>query len=404
MTQSSGSTRDFARIRGDLDRMQTAIRDAGLDGWLLYDLHARNDVTARLIGLGDMSRRFFVLVPAEGEPTAIIHGIEEAPWEQWQWRRRVYVGWQELVTAVRETVGGLGRIAMETSPNAAVPAIDLVPAGIVELVRSAGVEIVSSGDLVTQFYSCWTPEQLHSHHTASAVLAQVAQAAFTRLASAVTAGEKVNEDTLRAWVIADLEAHGVGVGADSIAATGMNAADPHYAPQNGGAVFRKGDVVLLDLWSKESDDMVYADQTWMAYLGPQVPERAARLFAVIRDARDAAVEFLQNEWQAGRTIEGRQVDDVTRRVITDAGHGAFFIHRTGHSIDTATHGMGPNIDNLETRETRRIIPGVGFSTEPGIYIPGEIGMRTEINVYVGDNGPEFTTPDPQHEISALLPR
>jgi Xaa-Pro dipeptidase len=395
--------RDFGRIRKDIAGIQAAIREAGLDGWLLYDLHARNDVAARLIGLGDLSRRFFVLVPAEGEPTAIIHGIEEAPWEQWPWRRRVYVGWQELGRALSETLQGVGTVAMEYSANCAVPAIDLVPGGILDLVRSSGVSVVSSGDLVTRFYSCWTPEQLKSHRLASAMLAQVAHAAFAHLAQAVKSGERMDEVTLRAWVLADLERHGVGVGADSIVATGLSAADPHYSPQNGGATFKRGDVVLLDLWSKQADDMVYADQTWMAYLGPSAPPRAAQLFGIIRDARDAAVEFLVAQWQKGEQIRGGDVDDVTRNVVRAAGYGDYFIHRTGHSIDQATHGMGPNIDNLETSDTRLIIPGVGFSIEPGIYIPGEIGLRTEINVYVGENGPEVTTPQPQHEMTMLLP-
>jgi Xaa-Pro aminopeptidase len=332
----------------------------------------------------------------------VIHGIEQAPWEKWPWHRRMYVGWQELGTALRETLHGRGRIAMEYSPAAAVPAIDLVSAGIVELVRSTGVEVVSSGDLVTRFYSCWTPAQLKSHYIASAALAQIAEATFALLAQAVEAGDRVNEVQMREWVLADMAKHGVATGGDAITATGLSAADPHYSPENGGAVFKRGDVVLLDLWSKQSEEMVYADQTWMAYLGPHVPERAAQLFAVIRDARDAAVAFLQNTWKDGRPIEGRDVDDVTRRVVTDAGHGAYFIHRTGHSIDRSTHGMGPNIDNLETNETRRLMPGVGFSIEPGIYMPGDIGMRTEINVYVGEDGPEVTTPRPQQEIQALL--
>jgi Xaa-Pro dipeptidase len=399
----SGS-REFTQVRRDITEMQAAVRAAGLDGWLLYDLHARNDVAARLIGLGDLTRRFFVLIPAAGEPVAVIHGIEQAPWEQWPWRRRVYVGWQELSTTLRDTLRGLSRVAMEYSPNAAVPAIDLVPGGIIELVRSAGVEVVSSGDLVTRFYSCWTPDQVKSHLAASAVLARIAETTFTRLGQAVAHGERVNEQDMRAWVLADMVTHGVDVGADCIAATGLSAADPHYAPQSGGVTFKPGDLVLLDLWSRQSAEAVFADQTWMAYLGGDVPERAAKLFAVIRDARDAAVEFLQSAWSEGRTIEGRHVDDVTRRVITDAGYGAFFIHRTGHSIDRATHGMGPNMDNLETHETRRIIQGVGFSIEPGLYIRGEIGMRTEINVYVGEDGPVVTTPSPQHEIQPLLAR
>jgi Xaa-Pro dipeptidase len=394
--------RDFGRVRAEIARIQAAVRDAGLGGWLLYDLHARNDVAAQLIGLGDLSRRFFVLIPGEGEPTAVIHGIEQAPWEQWPWRRRVYVGWEELGRALRETLQDVGTVAMEYSEGGAVPAIDLVPGGILDLVRGSGVHVVSSGDLVTRFYSCWSPDQLRSHRTTSAALAQVAHTAFRRLAQAVDAGESVNEVMLRAWVLEDLDQHGVGVGADSIAATGLSAADPHYSPQHGGATFARGDVVLLDLWSKQADDMVYADQTWMAYLGPAAPPRAAELFEIIRAARDAAVEFVQTQWGKGQQIRGGEVDDVARRVVRNAGYGEYFIHRTGHSIDRSTHGMGPNIDNLETRDTRLIMPGVGFSIEPGIYIPGEIGLRTEINVYVGENGPEVTTPQPQHEITTLL--
>jgi Xaa-Pro dipeptidase len=395
--------RDFKRITAELENIQSAIRDANLGGWLLYDLHARNDVTAGLIGMGDMTRRFFVLIPAQGEPTAIVHGIEEAPWGKWPWQKRVYVGWSELGRTLGETLSGVGSVAMEFSENSAVPAVDLVPAGVVELVRSTGVQVVSSGDLITRFYAVWSDAQLASHRTAAAVLAQVANATFRRIAQAVEADDAVSEVTAREWVIADLKEHGFGTGADTIVATGLNAADPHYAPQGRGTAFKRGDIILLDLWSKESEEMVYADQTWMAYLGNRVPERAATLFALIRDARDAAVEFVAERWAAGTPIQGGEVDDVARNVIRGGGFAQFFIHRTGHSIDRSTHGMGPNIDNYETNETRRIIPGVAFSIEPGIYIPGEIGLRTEINVYAGVDGPEVTTPEPQHEISALLP-
>ena len=400
---TSAGPRDFVRLKRDLSSIQSAIRDARLGGWLLYDLHARNDVTASLVGMGDLSRRFFVHIPAEGEPVAIIHGIEQAPWDAWPWRKRVYVSWNELSEALAETLRGAGTVAMEYSEMCAVPAVDLVPAGIVELVRATGASVVSSGNLITRFYAVWSSAQLHSHRTASAVLAQVAQATFHRIAQEVQQGREVTEVQARNWVLADLADHGFGTGADTIVATGRNAADPHYAPQGQGASFRRGDVILLDLWSKESEETVYADQTWMAYLGGTVPERAASLFTVIRDARDAAVEFVSDRWQAGETIRGGEVDDVARKVVRDAGFGEYFIHRTGHSIDRSTHGMGPNIDNYETHETRLIIPGVGFSIEPGIYIPGEIGLRTEINMYVGDDGPEVTTPDPQDAMTTLLP-
>jgi Xaa-Pro aminopeptidase len=290
---------------------------------------------------------------------------------------------------------------MEVSPGDAVPIIDLVPSGVVELVRKAGAEVVSSADLVTRFYARWTSDDLASHQRASAALAQVAHAAFKRLAHAVAAGEEVGEGDVKAWVVADLVAHRCGVGADCAVANGVNAADPHYHVAGKGAVFRRGDLVLIDLWAKESEESVYADQTWMAYLDTHVPERIADLFAIIRNARDAAVAFVREAWENRRPVQGYEVDDVCRRLVETGGYGEAFFHRTGHSIDQAVHGMGPNIDNYETHEVRRLLPGVGFSIEPGIYLRGDVGMRTEIDVFVSDEGPIVTTPGPQDEVFAL---
>lgn len=391
----------FERLRRDLPHIQSALRDAGLDGWLLYDLHARNSVSARLTGLGDLTRRYFVLIPAEGEPTAVVHGIEETPWALWPWQRQSYVGWRKLNEVLQHLLAGRNRVAMEIAERDAVPAMDLVPWGVVELIRSFGPDVVASGDLVSRFYASWSEEDYKSHMRASAILAQVAHATFLRIARDVAAGVNVTEGLAAQWVLEDLERRGAGVGADCIVAGTLGAADPHYSPVGAGASLKAGDILLLDLWSKETEQSVYADQTWMAYLGPKVPARAAELFTIIRDGRNAAVRFLQDAWQAGRPVRGGEVDDACRAVIEKAGYGHAFIHRTGHSIDQSTHGMGPNIDNLETNEIRTIIPGVGFSIEPGIYLPGEIGMRTEINVFVGANGPEVTTPNPQTEILAL---
>jgi Xaa-Pro aminopeptidase len=391
----------FLRLQRDLGRIQEALRAAGLDGWLLYDLHARNSVTAKLTELGDMSRRYFVMLPAHGDPHALVHGIEEAPWSNWPWSKERYVGWRQLEEKLRTRLTGK-RVAMEISEGDAVPAMDLVPAGVLQLIRDSGADVISSGELVTQFYSVWTDEELASHRRAATILMQVANATFVRIAHAVKAGETVTEGSAQAWVRDDLTARGAGVGADCIVAGTLGAADPHYAPIGLGATLRPGDLVLLDLWGKEKEDSVYADQTWMAYLGPQVPDRARELFTIIRDGRDAAVKFLQDSWKANRPVRGGEVDDVTRGLITDRGYGDAFIHRTGHSIDQAVHGMGPNIDNLETRDTRVLVPGVAFSIEPGIYLPGEIGLRTEINVFMSRSGPEVTVAQPQTEIFAAM--
>jgi len=390
----------FTTIREQLSAIQEALRAQGLDGWLLYDLRARNVIASRLLGLGELSRRYFVLIPAQGEPFALTHGIEQGPWRQWPWKKTVYVSWRSLDDAMQAALAGRRRVAMELSARDAVPVCDLVPAGVAELVRAAGVDVVSSGDLITLFYSRWSAEQLDAHRRAAVALAAGAQQAFEQLARDVAAGRAPSEGVVRERLIEDLHHRGFAV-ADCIAATGLNAANPHYEPVDGGARFARGDIVLIDLWCKESDDAVWADQTWMACLAERVPERAESLFATVCAARDAAIRFLKDEWASGRSIQGHQVDDVARAVITKAGYGDYFIHRTGHSIDIATHGMGPNIDNLETHETRVLLPGVGFSIEPGIYIPGEIGLRSEINVYIGESGPEVTPSRLQHAMATF---
>lgn len=394
-------TNAFDRLDARLDGIRDALREQRLDAWLLYDLHMRNPVAARLLGHGDLTRRYFVLIPADGEPHALVHGIEEAPWSGWPWARSRYIGWRELGDRLAGLVDGR-RVAMEVSPGDAVPALDLVPAGVVELVRRAGADVVASGDLVTRFHASWGADDLASHRRAASVLADVAREAFARIAEAAERDEPRTEGEMFDWVLDRLAERGCGAGADCIVAIGPNAANPHYEPRNGGAPIRRGDVVLLDLWSKESEDAVYADQTWMAYVGEEVPDRVADLFAVVRDARDAAVALIRERWAAGEAVRGYEVDDAARRAIETRGLGDAFIHRTGHSIDRATHGMGPNIDNLETHEVRRLIPGVGFSVEPGVYLPDEIGLRSEINVYMGSDGPEVTTPEPQRNVFALL--
>lgn len=393
----------FELLLKRVPEIQDELRAANLDGWLLYDLHARNTATAKLTGLGDLTRRYFIMIPASGEPFAISHKIEDVNWEGWPGLRAKYAGWKELDGALREALGGAKRVAMEISNNDAVPAMDLVPLGVVEMIRNLGVEITTSGDLVSRFVSAWSKHDLASHRRSSVVLMQAAHAAFTRLAREIEADNAVSEGEVAAWITADLIVRGCGTGAENIVANSVNAANPHYAPVGLGARFQRGDVVLIDLWAKENESTVYSDQTWMGYLGAEVPERIADLFSIVTGGRDAAVDFLKEEYAAGRPIAGGAVDDVTRNYITKRNYGHAFVHRTGHSIDTSVHGMGPNIDNLETNETRRLIAGVAFSIEPGIYLAGDVGMRSEINVYMSATGPEVTTPEPQTEMLALLP-
>ncbi len=392
----------FDTLAGRLPAIREALREQGLDGWLLYDLHARNPIAVSLLGIGDLSRRYFVYLPAEGEPVAVTHGIEAMPWTNWRWGREEYVAWRRLEEVLRQVLAGTTRVAMEAVERDAVPAVDYVPWGVVELVRGCGPEVVTSAELITRFYASWSAEQLASHRRAARVLQDTARRAFDEIARRVREDGVAREGDMRDWVIAELERQGAGVGADCMVARGPNAANPHYGLEGRGAELRRGDVVLIDLWSKEAEDMVYADQTWMGVLAPEPDERVRGLWEAIRDARDAGVAFLRERWNEGRPVQGYEVDDVVRGVVRERGLADRFIHRTGHSIDRDTHGAGPNIDNLETHEVRLLVPGVGFSIEPGVYLKDDVGLRTEVDVYMGEDGPEVTTPDPQRDVFGLL--
>ncbi|MBA2573129.1 MAG: aminopeptidase P family protein [Gemmatimonadetes bacterium] len=386
-----------------LQRIQRELRSHGLDGWLLYNFHGLNSIASALLGLPALTRRYLVLIPAAGQPVALTHRIEQHPWAGWIGENRVYLSWRELEAELAEMLTGVGRIAMEYVPGDAVPYVDMVPAGALEMVRATGAEVVPSADLVSAFHARWTAEGEASHRRASAAVQQTAHAAFARIGDAVRGGKRLTEWELREWICAELVRRGLAVGGDSIVAVNAHAANPHYAPSaEQSAEFRTGDLVLIDLWGKEDSAAVYADQTWMGFVGDTVPPRIQGIWEAVRDARDAAVEHARARWAAGEPVAGWELDDAARAVITERGYGDAFIHRTGHSIDQELHGSGPNLDNLETRDTRLLIPGVGFSVEPGIYLPGDIGFRSEINVWIGPDGPEVTTPEPQSEVLPIM--
>ena len=369
-----------------LPALQRALHDADLDGWLLFDFQGVNPIASGMLGLeGFISRRIFVWIPCTGVPHALGHAIEPGPWHRWPsgWGKSVYSSWRTLERSVSDMVRGK-RIAMEYSAGDAVPYLDRVPAGVLELVRTAGAtSIVSSGELVTRFHATWTAQNIASHVRAAELIAPIAQAAFMIAGERSRTRKPIAEHELMAWMLerfarAGLEApdHGPNVSA------GANAANPHYEPSaDRPRPILDGEVVLIDLWAKEPQG-VYADQTWMATLGAP-STRALEVWTAVRDARDAAIQMVRTDVAAGTSLRGGDVDDAARAVIVKAGLGEYFTHRTGHSIDPRSlHGAGPHLDNLETREERLLIPGVGFSIEPGVYIPGEIGMRTEVNVYL----------------------
>ncbi len=361
----------------------------GADGWLLYDFHGVNPVATRVLGLHGMgTRRFFVLLPRSGRPVAVAHRIELASFDGFPGEVRPYAAWRELHAVLSPLVAGKP-LAMEVSPSDGVPYLDRVPHGVIELLEGFGARVVSSAPLVTRFAARWSPSELAGHRRAAEALASIAQEALRWTGGELARGAEVRETAVRAGLVTD---HPPIVGFQA------NAANPHYEPQEGADLrLHPGDVVLLDLWAGPARGTVFADQTWMAFAGRTPDAEVRRVWETVRGARDAAVGSLRERW--GRSpVTGAELDDAARAVITKAGYGEFFPHRTGHSIDRDLHGSGPHLDNFETADDRVLLAGIGFSVEPGIYLPGRFGMRSEINVFLDGGGPEVTPRVPQTEL------
>jgi Xaa-Pro aminopeptidase len=383
-----------------LPALQAALERADLDGWLLYDFHGLNPVAVGMLGLPGMTtRRFFVYIPRKGSPVAITHAIEQGPWNAWpsKWTKEKYSSWRVLESLLANLLNGK-RVAMEYSPGDAVPYLDRIPAGVIEMVRNSGAEVLTSADLVTAFYAVWTDEQRASHERAARVVSLVGQEAIRLAGTSAKNGKPMTERALQSWIVERFTANGLETDHGPIVAIGPNAANPHYEPTTeSSATINRGDILLVDLWAREKNG-VFADQTWMGSLGDPA-ERDQKVWLAVRDARDAAIALLADRIGSRHTVRGGEVDDAARAVITKRGFGEFFIHRTGHSIDPRDlHGSGPHIDNLETREERILIEGVGFSIEPGVYLAGEVGMRSEVNGFIGADGLLITPSDYQREL------
>jgi Xaa-Pro aminopeptidase len=383
----------------DRRELREALEAAGADGWLLFAFHGLNPVAERVLGLeGFNTRRLFVLLPREGEPVAVAHRIELGSVEGFPGSVLPYARWQELHAALGSIVAGK-RLAMEISPEDAVPYLDRVPYGVVELLRRLGATVVPSGPLVSRFAARWSAAELADHRFAAEVLAEVAQAELGRAVG--EGGQGLTESALQGRVVAAARGRGLVFDTLPIVGFGPNSANPHYEPHEGrDATLREGEVVLLDLWAGRSLATVFADQTWMGFAGSRVPHAVERVWETVRRARDAAVGEVRGAAAAGRPIAGFEADRAARAVIESAGFGDRFVHRTGHSIDRDLHGSGPHLDDYETHDDRRLGPGVGFSVEPGIYLTGEFGMRSEVNVHWGEAGPEVTPRAPQTRLIA----
>ena len=381
----------------DLAELRQALSEARVDGWLLFAFHGLNPVAVRVLGLTGMNtRRLFVLLPREGEPTAIVHKVERHGLGQFPGRVLPYARWSELQEALASMVAGR-TLAMEISPRDAVPYLDRVPYGVVELLQSLGARIVPSGALVSRFAARWSAAEIEDHRQAAEVLADVAR---TLLKQAVQeTGGGLTETALQARVVAAVESRGLVFNEPPIVGFGPNSAQPHYEPRPGAdATLKKGDLVLLDLWAGRSPTTVFADQTWIGFAGSRVPPQVREVWETVRQARDAAIEVIGRAAREQRRITGYEADRAARAVVEAAGYGDAFVHRTGHSIDRDLHGSGPHLDDYETHDDRELMPGVGFSVEPGIYLPGSFGIRSEVNVFMTGSGPQVTPREPQMEV------
>jgi Xaa-Pro aminopeptidase len=384
----------------ELPRIQSALSEVDLDGWLLFDFHGINPVTVGMLQLeGMVTRRVFVYVPRRGMPTAITHAIEQVPWRRWPeaWGRVVYSGWRELESALATLVRG-HRIAMEYSPGDAVPYVDRVPAGVIEMVRQAGAVVVTSGELVSQFFAVFDAANMAAHLRAAEAIRTIALDAFVMVGERTRRDEAFTEYAVQSWILERFARAGLEHGHAPIVAIGPNAADPHYSPTaDHTSAVRPGDTLLIDLWAREPDQP-FADQSWMGVLG--APDTTTvKVWEAVRDARDAAISVLRARVAAAVLVRGAEIDQAARGVIESRGYGRYFTHRTGHSIDPREiHGSGPHIDDLETREERTLIPGVAFSIEPGIYIPHTLGVRSEVNGVMRERDVVITPTEYQREL------
>lgn len=378
----------------NLSAIQQALAAEGLDGWLFFDHHARDPLAYRILGLNagrTVTRRWYYFVPASGEPRGLVHNIEPAALDGLPGEKRRYSSWTEQAEGVRRMLSGCRRVAMQYSPDCAVPYVAMVDAGTVELVRKAGVEVVSSADLVQQFEARWTRANLERHLEAGRKVDEIRRDAFRLAGEKLRAGETITEFAVKQFIRERFAEAGVVTDHGPIVGVNENSSNPHYEPMADlNREIRKGDWLLIDMWAKtDTPDGVYYDITWTGYCGPEPPERMRNVFEIVKGARDRAVRFVDESLRAGRSLRGFEVDDQARGYIREQGFGDSFFHRTGHSIGVEVHGAGANMDNLETHDERRVIPWTCFSIEPGIYLP-EFGIRSEVDVFVDEAGARVT--------------
>jgi Xaa-Pro aminopeptidase len=390
----------------DLAAIQQCLRDFGLDGWLLYDFRASNVLARRVLDLESRpagTRRFLYMIPAQGTPTRLVHRIESAALDHLPGDKLVYLTWHELEAGIGRLLSGRRRVAMEYASRVSNPYVSKVDAGVIEVVRGFGVELLSSGDLIQQFEATWDDEQWAMHLAAEKCTTSAYELAWGLIAERVKAGNTIRETEVQAAIMEHFQRHGMTTYSPPIVGVGPHSGDPHYEPVAGkDGVIGRGDFVLIDLWCKlDKPRAVYSDLTRVGFVGETVPQKYEQIFSIVARARDAAIGRVRDAYAAGQPLQAWEVDDACRKVIVDAGYGEFFIHRTGHNIGQEVHGNGANMDNLETHEQRLVLRRTCFSVEPGIY-QAEFGVRSEINVFVDAAGKVHVTGGLQQKVVPIL--
>ncbi len=379
----------------NLSAIQTALREQHMDGWLFYDHHHRDPLAYRILGLEEglhVTRRWFYLIPAEGEPRKLVHRIESGRLDTLPGAKRVYSSWQELEAELSTILADMNRLAMQYSPRNAVMAISLVDAGTIEMLRSLGKEIVTSADLVSQFEAVLTEEQIATHYAAQEKIDRILASTWLEIGQRVRHGSGADEFSIVTYLQEAMQREGLLWEHGPNVSCGPNSADSHYEPSaEASKAIRQGDFLLIDLWARlDQPRSCFYDITWTGVVGREPTEREQLIFDTVRNARDAAIQAVQSAYAAHTPIPGWQADDAARSVIRQAGFGEWFTHRTGHNIATDLHGNGAHLDNLETHDERLLLPNTCFSVEPGIYFPGEFGVRSEINMITRPGKAEVT--------------
>lgn len=390
-----------------IESLQRALQQDKLDGWLFYSFRGSDPIAENILRLDHAkftTRRWFYFVPATGIPQKIVHAIETGTLDNLPGDKHVYLPWQQLHQLLQQTLAGRKKVAMQYSPLNAIPYVSRVDAGTVELIRGFGVDIVSSADLVQVFEAVWTEEQLQTHLYAAKHMREIVDAVAMEVRRRVQDNVGASEVEIQNFLVEEYDRRDLTAGHPPIVAINAHSADPHYAPNlEDNLPMRKGDFLLVDMWSKRrAPHAVYDDITWTFFIGESVPSEHQKIFDVVRNGRDAAIKAAQQRYPTGEVLYGWQIDEEARQSIAKAGYGQHFLHRTGHNIHEEVHGNGANIDNLETQDSRRLMSGTCFSIEPGVYLKGAFGVRSEVDMYLSDREAIVTGLPIQTEVIPIL--